>query len=101
MAWPKGKSRPPYNGAGRPQGAVDEHTREIRAFARSVLEQPKVRARYLRQAIAGDLSPTIEQLLFYYAYGKPKEQVEHSSDSEHPLMIILDRGRDYGYSDSP
>lgn len=74
---------------GRPAGVPNKATAEIRDFARSILEHPEVRALTLRQAMAGELSDARWTLLMHYAYGKPKETVEHQGDT--PITILLKR----------
>ena len=77
MAWPKGRlkgSRPPT--AGRRAGTPNKRTATVQAYAREILEHPKVQARHLREAIDGTISPALEQLLFHYAYGRPVEKID-------------------------
>ena len=79
-------------GAGRPAGSRNKRTLEAQAVAKAIIEHPAVQARWLEQAIAGELSPTIVQLLCYYAWGKPVERVEHAGDADQPLTLVLRRG---------
>ena len=68
MPYKKGESG---NLAGRPKGAKDKISEEVKALARSVLEQPKYLQRIKSQAIEGTLHPKIESMLWAYAYGQP------------------------------
>lgn len=62
---------------GRPRGVKNHATREIQEFSRGVLEDPSYVAE-LKVRITEGRAPQIEQLLYHYAYGKPREtfQVE-------------------------
>ena len=75
--------------AGRTPGAVNKRTAEARDICRELLERPAVRKRYREQLDAGSLAPTIEAMLWHYAYGVPKQVVEHQGSSENPLEVIL------------
>lgn len=48
----------------------------VRKFSREVLEDPLYRENVKMRALVGELPPQIEALLYYYAYGKPVEQIE-------------------------
>lgn len=58
---------------GRPRATLK--TLQITAFCRSVLEDPEYRTAVLQRARAGTLG-SMEQVLYAYAYGRPKEAVE-------------------------
>jgi hypothetical protein len=62
---------------GRVKGTPNKRTQEIQALARSILEQPAYLAMLTQRACAGTLPPAVETMLFYYAYGKPKDSIEH------------------------
>lgn len=80
---------------GRQKGAVNKVTREVRDWARGILEDPEVQARTLRQAQEGKLAPAVFNELLHYAYGKPKDTVEVSGPHGSPLAaiarVIVDR----------
>lgn len=86
MALPKGSPRP--IGAGRKPGTQNAITKEAKAIARAILEQPAVRRRYNQQAIDGTLPTAIETLLWHYAYGVPKQVVEHTGAQGQPLELF-------------
>jgi hypothetical protein len=81
-----------FPGSGRKKGTPNTRTREIQEVAANIVGHPEVHERWLREAIAGTLAPTIEQTLLWYAFGKPKDRIEHSGDAEKPLVLILRRG---------
>jgi hypothetical protein len=85
----KGQSRHPN--AGRKVGTKNRRTQEIEEFARSIIEHPDVQLKLLDDALAGTLPPAVMQMLFYYAYGKPVERIEHSGNAQKPLQVILHR----------
>ena len=73
MAFQPGQERPAK--AGRKKGTLNKKSVEIAAFARSVLEDPEYRQNVRMQAQAGVLSPTLETLLYGYAYGRPAQRL--------------------------
>jgi hypothetical protein len=90
MKFQKGK---PKTG-GRRQGSLNKATREIKAFASGVLEDPSYRAN-LKQRIQQGKAQEMEKLLYLYAYGRPKEQVEEGDAQADPKVVIYipDNGR--------
>ena len=65
------------NPVGRVKGSHNKATLEIRRLCREIVEDPTYWRNRLVAARAGKLPPAVECLLLHYAYGKPKEQVEH------------------------
>lgn len=61
---------------GRPRGISNKRTIEVRAWARSILEDEKVRARTLALARSGKLAPAILTELYNRAYGKVTDTLE-------------------------
>lgn len=75
MAKRRGPGRPFKPGeGGRPKGIPNKATRDIKAFSRNFLESPAYIASLQQRILAGD-APQVEQLLFHYGYGKPKDTV--------------------------
>jgi len=62
-------------------------TREIRDASRALLERPDY-VRSLQRRLDAGKAPHMETLLHHYAYGKPKEQVEHSGADGAPLLFV-------------
>ena len=60
---------------GRPKGAINKSTREVKAFARAIVEDPEY-VDSLRRRLVSGRAPHMEPIMFYYAYGKPKEVVD-------------------------
>jgi len=60
---------------GRMRGTPNKATRDIKEFARSVLESPNYRASLKKRLICGN-APKIEELLYHYAFGRPVERTE-------------------------
>ena len=75
---PHGGLYVPKRGPGRPKGGRGEHrkTKEARQFAASIVNDPIYRANLLARAQTGTLAPGIEQMLWHYAWGKPKDTVD-------------------------
>ena len=57
---------------GRPRGARNRATLEVRALARDLVENPDYLTALRRRLVAGEAGP-METLLFRYAYGGPPE----------------------------
>lgn len=81
------KNGNPPNLKGRPKGALNKATREIKDAARALVEDADYREK-LKRRLASGKAPHMETLLHYYAYGKPKEQMEHSGTVETVSRIV-------------
>jgi hypothetical protein len=57
-------------GGGRPKGAQNKATREIKEFARNFLMSDKYQRTLERRILAGT-APQMEVMLHHYAFGKP------------------------------
>jgi hypothetical protein len=66
-------------------------TREAKEFCASVVDDPAYQATIRRRAMRGQLAPAVECMLWYYAKGKPKEQLEHSGQQDIQISWIDDR----------
>lgn len=75
MAWQKGQSG---NRNGRPKGAKDKLSAEVRSLARNIFDKAYWE-RVSHDAKAGTLNPKIEALLLNYAYGLPAH--DHAGQS--------------------
>lgn len=62
--------------AGRPKGALNKGTREIKEFGRALLEDEQYQIN-LQQRLRDGTAGAVEPLLYHYVYGKPKETIEH------------------------
>src|SRR5260221_295025 len=74
---------------GRKKGVPNKVTREVQALAQGIVEDPAVQATMLAQARRGRLAPPVLAMLFYYAYGKPKERVEVGVEPKVKKLVIL------------
>jgi len=61
---------------GRPKGAKNKVTQEIRALSRSLVEDPEYLAGLKDRLATHSLPPALEQTLWYYAWGKPKDTLD-------------------------
>ena len=74
----KGRGRPFVKGdprAGRPKGRQNDLTVEVREAAQRIVQDPD----YLKELavrLKAGRAPAVEILLWHYAYGRPKEQVQ-------------------------
>jgi hypothetical protein len=60
-------------GGGRPKGAQNKATLEIKEFARNFLMSDRYRRTLERRILAGT-APQMEMLLHHYAFGKPTDK---------------------------
>ena len=74
-------------GPGRPKGALNKATLEIRAFSRSVIEDEGYVKAMKRRVKKGDAAH-LETLFYHYAYGKPPDKVKF--EGEQPFRIIFE-----------
>jgi hypothetical protein len=74
--------RPPN--AGKKKGTTNRATREIKHFFRSFFDSPEYRDSLKTRILKGKAMP-IEQLGYYYVYGKPKERVQLLEAEEEAL----------------
>ena len=65
---------------GRAKGVPNRTTAEGRALAEQLVSDPIYRANLRERLLAGRVHPCIEQMLWHYAHGKPKEEVELSAN---------------------
>ncbi len=84
---------------GRQVGTPNQATIEIKDFSRSILEDTSYQTKLRQRIIDGD-APQIEQLLYHYGYGRPKNELEVNRRSIH---VIVDRsgGRTKNSADIP
>jgi hypothetical protein len=64
------------NKGGRPKGSVNLSTLLIRTFCREIVESEAYRDNFRERAITGKLPPVLEQMMWAYGYGKPKEHLD-------------------------
>jgi hypothetical protein len=85
MARSKTSFKPGHRGAGgRPKGALNRATIEIRALARGLVEDPAYLAA-LRRRLAAGKAGSLEPMLFAYAYGRPTERPAGPIESGRPV----------------
>ncbi len=91
----KGESGNPH---GRPKGASNKGTREVREFCQGLFEDPAYQAKFLRAWRARTLPPRLEEMVWQYAYGKPAQAVGMSVAFD-PLEYLASKSRP-SYSDT-
>ena len=64
------------NPAGRPHGALSKITKAVRQVATELVDNPTYRRKLKRDLERREVPPLIEQMLWHYAKGKPKDIVE-------------------------
>lgn len=79
------------NPTGRKKGVPNKVTRDVQAASMSLVEDAKYRAMLLKKLRAGRLHPTMERLLWFYAYGKPKTTIDLGEGTLEVLRVIIDR----------
>ena len=73
---------------GRPKGSLNKVTIEARVLAQRIVQDPAYRTQLRRRVQAGE-APHMETLLWHYAFGKPKESVEISTDGALVAFTLL------------
>ena len=71
--------QPARPGPGRPKGAENTRTKEARELARKFATDKIYQKGLLKRLRAGEAG-SMESVLWYYAFGKPKESVAHTFD---------------------
>jgi hypothetical protein len=78
-------------GGGRPKGAQNKATMEIKEFARNFLMSDRYRRTLERRILAGT-APQIEVLLHHYAFGKPTDKyVEPAPPVRSEAKLLMSR----------
>lgn len=101
MGAPKGRPKP--RGSGRQKGVgnkpnplkemykhltVDELIEGHKLAQRLILDEGYLET-VVRRLHAGQLNPTLEQMLWHYAFGKPPETITIKGDEDNPLTVKL------------
>jgi hypothetical protein len=73
---------------GRKKGTPNKATVEVSELARRLVENPAY-MQSLRRRLRNGKAGALEPILWYYAYGKPKEQVDLRADSEGTVNVYL------------
>jgi hypothetical protein len=63
-------------GPGRKKGVPNKATADAKAFAEALVDDPVYRAKLTKDLRRRKVSPPIEQMLWHYAKGKPKDVIE-------------------------
>lgn len=77
---------------GRPKGALNHATRDIKVFAVELLTDPAYLESLRARLVSGE-APHMETLLHHYGWGKPKETVAIEGPMR-PVIIDLLRPED-------
>lgn len=64
------------NPGGRPKGSQNKVLVEARAACAAIIDDPEYRANLAKRARAGKLKPQTENLLWHYAKGVPKQEID-------------------------
>jgi hypothetical protein len=75
-------------GKGRPKGALNKATREIREAAQALLDRPEYRIS-LQERLDAGRAPHMETLLHFYAWGKPKERIELDARLSGNTVVVM------------
>lgn len=85
---PPGRPKGTPKTGGRVKGTPNKATVEVRQLCQRLLDDPDYQDRFKRRLIAGELAAGMEQTVWAYAYGKPKETVELQGEGGGPLTSI-------------
>ncbi len=64
------------NPSGRPRGALSKVMIDARAACAAIIDDPEYRANLAKRARMGKLKPQTENLLWHYAKGVPKTEID-------------------------
>ncbi len=79
------ENRPP---GGRKPGVPNKVTKEAKELAHRLLNDPEYKRSFEESWRARKVAPQIEMMVWHYAYGKPKETVQHEVGGQ-PQMLAL------------
>lgn len=74
------------NPAGRPRGLPNKVTSEAKAACNEIVDDPVYRAALIQRMVDGTAG-SMEPIVWYYAKGKPKEQLVISADKSLAMLI--------------
>lgn len=79
---------------GRPKGVPNKSTTDTALVCRSLVEDAGYRKSFAKRLYDGQLPAPLEAMVWHYAYGKPKELLEHSgSIAMTPPAVIFELHR--------
>ena len=76
-------------GPGRRRGVPNKVTAEARVACGELVDDPLYRERLKARLLAGKLPPALECLLWHYAKGKPKDELQVTGNEGGPLEIVI------------
>jgi hypothetical protein len=76
-------------GPGRPKGLPNKATQDAREFAQKFIDDQDYRESLRRRVISGR-APHMEQLIWTYRYGKPRETLDVNLAELAPLRIVIE-----------
>jgi hypothetical protein len=59
-------------------------------FAKQILSSAEYRSSLQRRVVMDELPPAVETMLWHFAYGKPKERIEHTGKDGQPIETITE-----------
>jgi len=75
-------------GGGRPPGALNKATAEMKQFVQEFLSDESYRLNVRARILAGE-AQGLEILLYHYAYGRPKETIKLEGEQQRQFLIVL------------
>ena len=85
--WKKGETGNPR---GRPKGAQNKATLEVREFCRGLIDRREYQARLVQRWDAGRLPPLLEAMVWHYAYGKPVQAIDLNANFDPAKYLARD-----------
>jgi hypothetical protein len=76
-------------GPGRKPGVPNKVTQEVKAVASRLVDDPDYLASLERRLKRGKCAPAVETMLWHYAKGKPKDQLEVTGADGGPLIQAI------------
>jgi len=79
--------------AGRPKGARNKATRDVKALCSTLVDDPAYLRKLRDRLLRGRIPPAVECLIWHYAKGKPKDTVKIEGGIP-PFVLKLDDSHD-------
>ena len=81
-----------HGNKGRGSAQDRKDAAEIRKISKKLLSRPGYQAKLIEKLEDGTLHPSIQNMLWYYAYGKPLDVLDEKKVANVEIQMVLDPG---------